>query len=93
MKQRIAVMAGFKDFKNAAVTIAGIELMPPHPQGAVRTGTSGRSRSSRTCYLERGADCLKFARRSSECLHLPAIGTRAVENRLSETDLTYRLRP
>jgi hypothetical protein len=48
-------MAGFKDFKNAAVTIAGIELMPPHPQGAVRTGTSGRSRPSRTCYLERGA--------------------------------------
>ena len=27
VKQRIAVMLGFKDFKNAAITIAGIELM------------------------------------------------------------------
>ena len=27
MKQRIAVMLGFKEFKNAAITIAGIELL------------------------------------------------------------------
>jgi transposase-like protein len=27
VKQRIAVMLGFKGFKNAAITIAGIELM------------------------------------------------------------------
>ena len=78
MKQRIAVMAGFKDFKNAAVTIAGIELMPPHPQGAVRTGTSGRSRRSCTCSLVCGASDLKSARRSSKAyLLVPAICTRA----------------
>ena len=39
MKQRIAVMAGFKDFKNAAVTIAGIELMP-----RIRKGQFARER-------------------------------------------------
>ena len=27
MKQRIAVMLGFKEFGNAAITIAGIELL------------------------------------------------------------------
>ena len=27
VKQRIAVMLGFKDFRHAAITIAGIELM------------------------------------------------------------------
>ena len=31
VKQRIAVMLGFKaGFRHAAITIAGIELMPPH---------------------------------------------------------------
>ena len=27
VKQRVAVMLGFKQFRNAAITIAGIELM------------------------------------------------------------------
>jgi hypothetical protein len=29
VKQRIAVMLGFKGFRNAATTIAGIELLHP----------------------------------------------------------------
>jgi hypothetical protein len=70
-------MVGFKDFENAAVTIAGIELLHRIRKEPVRTGTSRRSRPSRVYYLERGADCLKRARRSSECLRLPAIGSRA----------------
>jgi hypothetical protein len=49
VKQRIAVMLGFKSFTNTAITIADIELMhrhPMHPQGPVDTATSGRSRPS-----------------------------------------------
>jgi len=41
VKQRIAVMAGFKDFKNAAVTIAGIELMHRIRKGQFGLGRLG----------------------------------------------------
>jgi hypothetical protein len=34
----------------------------PHPKGTVRTGTSGRSRPSGTCSLERGTSGLNSAR-------------------------------
>ena len=46
VKQRIAVMLGFKGFRNAAITIAGIELLHRIPEGTVRTEKSGRSRPS-----------------------------------------------
>ena len=46
MKQRIAVMLGFKEFKNAAITIAGIELLHRIRKGQFglgRLGGQGRS--------------------------------------------------
>ena len=61
VKQRIAVMLGFKEFGNAAITIARHRATTPHPQGTVQTGTSERSRPSCTCSLERGALGLKSA--------------------------------
>jgi transposase-like protein len=41
VKQRIAVMLGFKWFKNAAVTIAGIELMYRIRKGRFELGRLG----------------------------------------------------
>src|SRR6266850_2114665 len=38
VKQRIAVMAGFKEFGNAAITIAGIELLHRIRKGQFRLG-------------------------------------------------------
>ena len=49
VKQRIAVMAGFKDFKNAAITIAGIELMHRIRKGQfalARLGVQGQAAST-----------------------------------------------
>ena len=46
MKQRIAVMLGFKGFKTAAITIAGIELMHRIRKGQFglqRLGVEGRA--------------------------------------------------
>ena len=46
MKQRIAVMLGFKGFRNAAITIAGIELMHrirKRQFGLGRLGVQGRA--------------------------------------------------
>ena len=54
-KQRIAVMLGFKGFRNAAITIAGIELMQRIRKGQLALRTSGRPRPSCACSLERGA--------------------------------------
>jgi hypothetical protein len=76
VKQRIAVMLGFKEFSNAAITIAGIELMHRIRKGQFELGF-GRSRPSCACRLERGAWGLKSARRSRERLLVPAICTRA----------------
>ena len=36
IKSRVNVMLGFKRFKNSAITIAGIELHAPNPQGTVQ---------------------------------------------------------
>ena len=41
MKQRIAVMLGFKTFRNAAITIAGIELMHRIRKGQFGLGRPG----------------------------------------------------
>ena len=41
MKQRIAVMLGFKGFRNAAITIAGIELMHRIRKGQFGLGRLG----------------------------------------------------
>ena len=41
VKQRIAVMLGFKGFRNAAITIAGIELMHRIRKGQFRLGRLG----------------------------------------------------
>jgi transposase-like protein len=49
VKQRIAVMLGFKKFKNAAITIAGIELMHRIRKGQFalgRLGVQGRAASA-----------------------------------------------
>ena len=46
VKQRIAVMLGFKQFRNAAITIAGIELMHRIRKGQFglrRLGVRGRT--------------------------------------------------
>ena len=40
-KQRVAVMLGFKGFKNAAITIAGIELLQHIRKGQFRLGRLG----------------------------------------------------
>jgi len=75
VKQRIAVMLGFKGFSNAAITITGIELL--HRIRTVQTATSRRSRSSCTCSLERSASSLKLHVRSKDCLLVLVICTRA----------------
>src|ERR1700749_1754967 len=41
VKQRIVVMLGFKEFRNAAITIAGIELLPRIRKGQFRLGRLG----------------------------------------------------
>jgi DDE domain len=41
VKQRVAVMLGFKYFKNAAITIAGIELMHRIRKGQFALGPLG----------------------------------------------------
>src|ERR1700738_3643302 len=41
VKQRIAVMLGFKEFRNAAITIAGIELLHRIRKGQFRLGRPG----------------------------------------------------
>src|ERR1700729_1092928 len=63
VKQRIAVMWGFKGFRHAAITIAGIELMHRIRKGPIRTGPSGCSRPNRACCLERRAGSLNSRRR------------------------------
>jgi transposase-like protein len=50
VKQRIAVMLGFKGFRHAAITIAGIELMHRIRKGPIRTGPSGCSRPNRLLF-------------------------------------------
>ena len=47
VKQCIAVMLGFKEFRNAAITIAGIELLRSIPKGQFRLGHLDVSRLSR----------------------------------------------
>src|SRR5258707_14546326 len=51
VKQRIAVMLGFKSFRNAAITNRRHRVDASHPQGTVRTGASRRSRPSCACSL------------------------------------------
>ena len=46
MKQRIAVMLGFKEFRNAAITIAGIELLHRVRKGQFRLGRLGLQRQA-----------------------------------------------
>ena len=46
MKQRIAVMLGFKEFRNAAITIAGIELLHRIRKGQFRLGCLGLQRQA-----------------------------------------------
>jgi transposase-like protein len=41
VKQRIAVMLGFKEFRNAAITIAGIELLHRIRKGQFGLGGLG----------------------------------------------------
>ena len=59
IKQRTGPMLGFKRFKAAAITIAGIELPHRIRQGPVRPGSSWSPRPSRARGLERSAWSLK----------------------------------
>ena len=61
VKQRIAVMLGLKQFRHAAITIAGIELMHCI-RGAVRVTTCRCPRPSCARSLERGARGMNVAR-------------------------------
>jgi hypothetical protein len=81
VKQRMAVMLGFKQLRNAAITIAGIELLHRIREGQCGLKSTGRSRPSCTYDLERGASGVKSVRRSNECLLFRAICTRAVLGR------------
>jgi hypothetical protein len=56
-------MLGFKQFCNAATTIAGIELDAPHPQRAIRAAASRYPWRSCVRYLEQSARGLKATRR------------------------------
>ena len=61
VKQRIAVMLGLKRFQNAAITIAGIELMHRIRKGQFGLGRLGVQGGGYACSLERGARGLKSA--------------------------------
>ena len=63
VKQRIAVMLGFKEFGNAAITIAGIELLHRIRKGQFGLGPPGRSRPACIRGLERRAWGLRSPRR------------------------------
>jgi hypothetical protein len=55
VKLRIDPMLGFKWFRTAAITLAGIELLRRDPQGTVQPRQAVRQRSKCACRLERGA--------------------------------------
>ena len=63
VKQRIAVMLGLKQFRNAAITIAGIELMHRIRKGQFGLRRLGASRPNCARSLERSAPGLKVVRR------------------------------
>jgi hypothetical protein len=75
VKQRIAVMLGFKGLRNAAITIAGIELMHRIRKGQFGLGHLGVQ--GRACSLERGCLGLEVSTPQRERLLVPAICTRA----------------
>ena len=87
VKQRIAVMLGFKGFRNDD---RRHRVAASHSEGTVPTGTSRRSRSSCTCSLERGPSGLNFAPRRNDCLLVLAICTRALDHGFSWQGTRYR---
>ena len=56
VKQRIAVMLGFKGFRNAAITIAGIELLHRIRKGQFALG---RLAFKAELYLQSGTRCFR----------------------------------
>jgi transposase-like protein len=58
VKQRIAVMLGFKGFSNAAITITGIELLHRIRKGQFKL--RGLGVQDHTCSLERSASSLNL---------------------------------
>ena len=64
VKQRVAVMLGFKQFRNAVITIAGIELMHRISEGTIRTAASCCSRRSCAYNLEGDTGSLRVVQRT-----------------------------
>ena len=78
MKQRIAMMLGFKGFRHAAITIAGIELMHRIRKGQFglgRLGVQGRTAPA----VWKRAPSLKSRQYNAGRFPAPAICTRALE--------------
>jgi DDE domain len=79
VKQRIAVMIGFKRFTNAAITITGIELMHRIRKGQfalARLGVQGQAVPTNWSAV---TDCLKSARRKQDVSVLAGYLHRALE--------------
>ena len=77
VKQRIAVMLGFKDFANRGDHDRRHRTDAPHPQGTVRTGTSGCSRSTCACSARMPCSSLKSPQSNTGRFPQPVICTRA----------------
>src|SRR6202011_3099490 len=63
VKQRIAVMLGFKEFRNAAITIAGIELLHRIRKGQFGLGGLGVKAE---LHLRSGTRCLRREVRAAQ---------------------------
>jgi hypothetical protein len=81
VKQRNAVMLGFREFRNAAITIAGIELLHCIRKGQFGLGCLSVQGQAAPEGLERRAWCLGSPWRDQEAfLLVTAICTRAPSN-------------
>ena len=70
IKSRTRPMLGFKNFNSAAITLAGVELASPYPQGTVRTQSTPTQRSGCAGDLERSPCCINFiSLRPPHCNH------------------------
>lgn len=72
--QHVAMMLGLKQFRNAAIAIAGIELMHRVRKGQFRLRRLGvQGRTARARNLERGTPALRVVRRSATRMPAPRI--------------------
>ena len=84
LKQQIAPMLGFKELRDRGDYDRRHRIDASHPQGTIRTGTSGRPRSTCACSVECRAPSLKSRQYNTGRFPAPAICTRAIhEKKLS----------